>query len=1084
MAITDRAVSLHIKKAGQSGGFLLFLTGFLLINQCLFSMPADPGAFDSVQPDGRAIRLHIRGDEWFHWYEDTRGYTVVRDKGRYAYAQLNQNNRLVPTPLTVGRDDPEVGGLQKRIRPPVSVRRAMKPQLLDGTSEATAPQAVPPSGTVKNLVILCMFSDHTLGVHTRDPNDYDILFNQIGGDPALAPTGSVKDLYLENSYGQMMLQSTVVGWVILPNTEAYYANGKDGTGTYPLNAQKMVEDALYLVDPLVDFSQLDDDGDGYIDAIDIIHSGYGAETGGGGGDWIWSHRWSVPFPYWTSSEGVKVKNYHTEPALWGTSGTSIVRFGVIAHETGHFFGLPDLYDTDQSGEGIGSWGMMANSWGFDNTQLHPPHFCVWSKIFLGWVTPTVINAPGIYTIDQVETNPQVYRVDNGYPSGEYMLIENRQPAGIETAIPQGGLCVYHIDDQADYYTEGYPGQAGWPENGNHYRVAVLQADGNYNLEKNQNRGDRYDVYRGGGISSIGPGPGNHPNTDAYQNGTIIVNNNQIHSISAAGATMSFTFGQPPTPPVATDVSETTSPDTPVTVTLDATDEGLPDPPGMLSYIITLLPGHGVLSDLFGGQISSVPYTLLNNGNQAVYTPDSEYTGPDSFQFKTNDGGTVPDGGDSNTAVVSINVQMPPQVIYSATMDTNPNWTYQGDWQWGVPQGSGGEYGEPDPTSGYTNANVVGYNLAGDYVDNIGSTLWATTPAINCNNTTNVMLRFYRWLNVERSTYDHAYIAVSNNGTNWTTVWQNPDSHIQDSAWSLQEIDISAIADNQATVYIRWGIGPTDSSWKYSGWNIDDVEIKGNVLAMPPRTLTVSSTSGGFVSTPGEGTFQYSPAVVVDVNAIPDLHYHFVDWTGTSVTAGKVADPNLAGTTVTMDGDYTLRANFAIDTFTLDYAAGSGGSLTGDTSQVVDYNSNGTAVTAVPDTGYHFVDWSDASIDNPRTDPNVMTNISVIANFAVDTFTLDYAAGSGGSLTGDTSQVVDYNSNGTAVTAVPDTGYHFVDWSDASTDNPRTDLNVTANINVVAGFAINQVVISALLLNRTPIVPLQMCFLEVTVNQIP
>jgi uncharacterized repeat protein (TIGR02543 family) len=150
----------------------------------------------------------------------------------------------------------------------------------------------------------------------------------------------------------------------------------------------------------------------------------------------------------------------------------------------------------------------------------------------------------------------------------------------------------------------------------------------------------------------------------------------------------------------------------------------------------------------------------------------------------------------------------------------------------------------------------------------------------------------------------------------------------------------------------------------------------------------------------------------------------------------------------------VTATFAIDTFTLDYAAGTGGSLTGDTSQVVDYGQDGTAVTAVPDTGYHFVDWSDGSTANPRTDTNVMANVNVTATFAVDTFTLDYAAGADGSMSGDTSQVVDYGQDGTAVTAVPDTGYHFVDWSDGSTANPRTDTNVTADVNVTATFAIN------------------------------
>ena len=221
-----------------------------------------------------------------------------------------------------------------------------------------------------------------------------------------------------------------------------------------------------------------------------------------------------------------------------------------------------------------------------------------------------------------------------------------------------------------------------------------------------------------------------------------------------------------------------------------------------------------------------------------------------------------------------------------------------------------------------------------------------------------------------------------------------------------------------------------------------------------QTLSVSSTSGGSVTIPGEGDYQYAQGTDANIVATADLHYHFVNWTGTAADEGKVTDPNSAATTVTMDANYTVQANFAIDTFTLEYAAGPGGSLTGETSQVVDYDANGTPVTAVPDTGYHFVDWSDASTDNPRTDLNVTANISVTANFAIDTFTLDYTAGAGGSISGETSQVVDYNTNGTPVTAVPDTGYHFVDWSDASTDNPRTDLNVTANIAVTANFAID------------------------------
>ena len=792
-----------------------------------FAIPASPTAFETLQPDGRKIRLHVRGDERFHWLEDTSGYTVIRDRGRYSYARLDKNGKLQPGPLTVGIDNPNATGLKKRILPPVHVRRSLRPALMSGTSSVAPPARVPPTGTVKNLVVLCMFSDHTIGVDARDAADYDILFNQIGGHDPLAPTGSVKDYYLENSYGAMTLESSVTAWVTLPNPESYYANNNDGTGLYPQNAQGMVEDALDLVDPVVDFSQFDDDGDGYIDSIDFIHSGYGAETGGGGGDWIWSHRWSLwalPGGEWTSSEGVKVYDYHTEPALWGTSGTIIVRFGVIAHETGHFFGLPDLYDTDGSGEGIGSWGMMANSWGFDNQQLHPPHFCAWSKIELGWVTPTVITAPNLYNIDQVETNAQVYRIDYGYPSGEYLLIENRQPVGVETTMPQGGVCIYHIDEQADDVTEGYPGQSGWPQNGNHYRVALLQADGDYDLEKNNNRGDSGDVYHGGGVSEISPTT--TPNTHAYQDGIIIITDNTISDVSASDASTSFIYdnGTVPLPPQAYDIDIITPVDTPIAIPLQGIDDGRPDPPSALIYTIVSLPNQGNLTDEHGVGIISVPHTLSNNENEVVYTPRPGCKATAAFEFLVNDGGTPPDGGDSNTAAVTVNIV---DVIYSANMDTNPGWTYSGHkgqpvWDWGTPAGLGGANGNPDPTSGHTGSNVMGYNLSGDY-KKINPTQWVTTGAIDCTDRTSVTLRFYRWLNVEGPTYDHAYVETSNDGAAWNTIWEN-SAEISDSSWKLQSFDASAFADNQPTVYVRWGMGVTDNRFHYSGWNIDDVTL--------------------------------------------------------------------------------------------------------------------------------------------------------------------------------------------------------------------------------------------------------------------
>lgn len=520
----------------------------LLASSSSFAMPAAPFPFIDQQPDGMQVTLHTRGDEHFNWLEDSNGYTVIKNQGWLEYAERGASGHLNPNGLIVGRDNPRAHGLQKRILPSAAIR-AQSARRINGVSTGdgvtSGPEAAAPVGNVKNLVVMVRFSDH-VGRTLPSVADVDVLFNAVGGHATLAPTGSIKDVYFENSYGQMTLNSFVnpgVGdWITVSGTEAYYANGNSGDSTL----WQALREALDTLDSYINFDDYDLDNDGRIDSIAFIHSGYGAEWGGtdaygtSSANRIWSHRWAIQ-PQWTSDEGVGVFDYHISPGVWGTSGSNIGRIGVIAHETGHFFGLPDLYDTDSAGSGIGSWGLMANSWDFNGTQLCPPHFSPWSKVDLGWSSPTVISQPGQYNINQAETNAEIYRIDAGFSSGEYLLIENRQNAGFDCTIPQGGLAIWHIDDTTGYNTEGYPGQGGWPGNGNHYRVAILQADGQYNLEKGNNRGDSNDLHHAAGVDAIGQGPGNHPNTDTYKNGSINQTGIIISDISASGSSMTFCY---------------------------------------------------------------------------------------------------------------------------------------------------------------------------------------------------------------------------------------------------------------------------------------------------------------------------------------------------------------------------------------------------------------------------------------------------------------------------------------------------------------------------------------------------------------
>ncbi len=499
------------------------------------AVTASPDAFTDKQPDGTAIELSVRGDEHFNWLEDSRGFTVVRERGRFVYGKREATGRIVPSTLEVGKQDPDAAGIRPHLLPDPAVRAEWSLRVQSSQAPTQAPIR---SGTLRNLVVLLRFANHT-NRQLPTPAAVDVLFNRVGGDPALAPTGSVRDVYEASSYGRLALESTVVPyWIDLPYTEQYYAAG-NSLGRTP-EAIRAALDALDR-DPSFSFRDFDRNGDGAIDAITFIHSGYGAEWGGYDGagvyyaDRIWSHKSSIG--YWSGREGIAVTDYHISPALWGTSGSAIGRIGVISHELGHFLGLPDLYDSDHSGQGAGSWCLMANAWGFDGTQLYPPHMSAWSKAVLGWVTPTVIT-PGAYSLEAAERSPTVYRIDRGYAPGEYLLVENRQPDRFDARIPQGGLAVWHIDEAADFNGEGYPGQYGWPENGLHYRVALLQADGSFGLENGWNRGDSGDLYHAGSNELR---PDTLPSTDSYQYGRILETGNELIEISGAGAVMDFTF---------------------------------------------------------------------------------------------------------------------------------------------------------------------------------------------------------------------------------------------------------------------------------------------------------------------------------------------------------------------------------------------------------------------------------------------------------------------------------------------------------------------------------------------------------------
>ena len=170
----------------------------------------------------------------------------------------------------------------------------------------------------------------------------------------------------------------------------------------------------------------------------------------------------------------------------------------------------------------------------------------------------------------------------------------------------------------------------------------------------------------------------------------------------------------------------------------------------------------------------------------------------------------------------------PTLRYQWLLDTDPGWGTDGEWAFGQPLGLGGyQFGNPDPASAYTGQNVYGVNLNGDYATTIGGPYYLTAGPIDMTGVTGAKLRFWRWLNTDWLPWVSAKIEVSNDYTNWTTLWENAGVEITDDAWNQWELDIAAVADDQPTVWIRWSHEVlTGGTWAYSGWNVDDVEIWG------------------------------------------------------------------------------------------------------------------------------------------------------------------------------------------------------------------------------------------------------------------
>ncbi len=411
-----------------------------------YGTPATPELITYTQPNGDKITYRLKGDAAVNWCETPDGYPIVKaNDGYFKYARTLKSGKQTPTGIVAhdiqtGRTSNEIQYLLGAKKgSPYSAAQIVgkRDSYLSGGPIQVTPKAFPTSGTRNLLLLLVEFPN---AAHQIPSTTFDNMFNQDDWNG----TGSFKQFYYQNSYGQLTVVTVVSGWYMAPQNHDYYSYSLDPGMT---RARGLVRNVVDAANAFVDYSQFDNDNDGVVDGVMVIHEGDGAETGNSAN--IWSHSW-VLGPQAVSYDGVTINPYTINPEFYNESTNIMSGIGTPCHEFGHNLGLPDFYDTDDATNGtaetLGAWDCMDGG-SYNNNQRKPAHHNCWSKNYLGWISSIpVLSTAQAVTMLNVEFNPVAYRV-NTTTTNEYFLLENRQRLGFDNTsdLPGHGLVIYHVD---------------------------------------------------------------------------------------------------------------------------------------------------------------------------------------------------------------------------------------------------------------------------------------------------------------------------------------------------------------------------------------------------------------------------------------------------------------------------------------------------------------------------------------------------------------------------------------------------------------------------------------------------------------
>ncbi len=453
--------------------------------------------------------------------------------------------------------------------------------------------AFPSLGVVKTFALLIDFEEYE---HWFPQDEFQENLFGLSGTGASA-YGSLRKYYNQASYDKLDIQGQAYGWHRASKPRSYYhPDDNNGYATDGERRNEVVEEAILAADAAgEDFSQYDNDGDGYVDYFLVIWAG----PNGGWATFWWGY-FGVSLPDDFVIDGVRFntyswqwENYHyfgetpPEPEHWDPY--------VTIHETGHSLGLPDYYDYDGNvgpPGGCGGMDMMDGNWG--------DHNC-FSKYWLGWLTPTIaFSNLNDQPLGATSLHPDAVLFMPGFdpvaPWQEYFMAQNRSRFGLDFNYPSDGLVLWHIDARINEYG-GFLYDNSYAE---HKLIKLMQADGLEEIENGQAGANAGDFYNSGEELSAS----STPNSNRYNN---TATNARCHDISADGENMTADFtlftSNPPSvtinnPLAGGNVSSLQN------IAVTCTDEG---PLARIDYIVD---GQVIAQDSSGSLTSNTTWNSL------------------------------------------------------------------------------------------------------------------------------------------------------------------------------------------------------------------------------------------------------------------------------------------------------------------------------------------------------------------------------------------------------------------------------------------------------------------------------------------